>query len=168
MRTFLIVITLGVALFLEWVLGVWDFSGGMRPPIAAAVFIFWCWRLTPQARLRLGLFLGIVADSTSFLPFGTHMLAFLLIVILMRAFQLFFSNVESFLTEGVGMATLLFLYMEAVSPIAMALGGLRGAPYGFEPASFLSLSLAALVWALVFSAALLGLSYSISLRRRPL
>ncbi len=141
------------SLFLELAMGgelaVW----GVRPPLAGAVLFFWFWGMSQSRRLFLAFLGGIVMDSVSFYPFGTNTAVFMAIAGSTGVLRYFFSNVESLVTRGIGVAVGVFLFLN----LALLLGSLTdmirtGAYAGLSGTLFLHVFYASLVWALVLPA----------------
>lgn len=117
-----LIASLVAAFILEWTLGsVFSFRGIAWPLVISAV-VFWFWRLKLLSRILLGVLTGIFMDGISPHPWGTYLMLFMVLAILSELLQLFFSDTDSYLTQGISMAISLFLALNLIYPVAILIG----------------------------------------------
>ncbi len=104
-KTIRVFLTLLAALPVQWNTGL---------PIFPAVLFFWFWNLDSTKRLWLGLATGIIMDSLSLSPFGTHTVIFVALGLVTGGLHWILSDTRSYLTQGIGVATLLLLFFSLV------------------------------------------------------
>ena len=113
------------AVFLEWMAGpVFSFMGVSFPAVlAVAIFLFWKMKLS--TRIFCGIFAGIFMDAVSAYPPGTYLILFFVAAIFTEVLRWFFSETESYVVRGISMATVLFICINLIHPLAsvMSVGG---------------------------------------------
>ena len=121
MRGAIIIFTLLLALIVEWSSNAVLAATNFFLPVAALVFCFWSWQMSMEARLWLGLGVGLVMDAISLIPFGSSMLAFLILALACEFLRMFFSDTESKITRGVSVALLMAVFLGSVPLWSMLL-----------------------------------------------
>jgi len=112
-RAFLILISLLGALVIQWIASDWMGAQGISWPVFAGAVLFWFWRLKPAARLWLGIGAGVVLDSLSLNHFGVYSSILAVLALATSGLQSIFTNIQSPLVQGIGMAILLILFLGA-------------------------------------------------------
>lgn len=130
------VILIGL-LIVELILGSIVNIGAVRPPFFVLAVIIFFWNMSIGERLLLALGAGALLDLISPVPFGTFVLALILVGGLTQIWRRVFSHTDSFVSQALG-ATLslavcyacaiifsLFLYEFSLSPVRI--GGIQTA-----------------------------------------
>lgn len=148
MKFLLSVITVIASIFLEWTLGMFRFEANPPPVVAFTLFI-WFWDLSLAGRLWLALIIGLLLDGIGIFPFGTHLFLFSAEAFFVELLRVFFSNVRSFFTRGVGIF-FMFVFYYVVLPIEVVLlNKLNGLDLSFPYHRYFFYG--AIFWTLLFS-----------------
>lgn len=157
--------TLLAALLLEWTVGPVVSLQGVTVPLFAAVLFFWFWRLNLFSRLWLGISSGIILDSIYPETFGAYLIGFLLIAMLTEFLFYFFSQTESFLTQGVSLTVSLFLFPNAAFISSSLLAEKKPDIFPFLSSGLENILLASFFWAILLPGILGVLNHFWSLPR---
>ena len=96
---------------------VWgQIAGGIIPPIAVIVMLYWFWRLDMGQRLAAGMISGVVLDTMGFLPPGTYALIFVCLAFLCEPMKTFFSNTGSRTVIVLNVVILVIVFRLSVFP----------------------------------------------------
>ena len=153
MQKVLYIISVSLALVLEWVLARMPYPVGFSPPVVVAVLIFWWWQKPLFTRLLAGAVVGFLLDSLSLFPFGTYLIVITVAAFLSGMMGSLFSRPYEFLPRSIGMASLLFFVIFFISPLARLIGWLKGGTFYFTAMEMVSITYGALFWSIVLSLA---------------
>ena len=115
MKTFIfLLLTVGVAFAFDVVWG--QIAGGIIPPVAVIVILYWFWRLDMGQRLAAGMISGVVLDTMGFLSPGTYALIFVCLAFLCEPMKTFFSNTGSHTVVVLNVVILVIMFRLSVFP----------------------------------------------------
>ena len=110
----LLLLTAGVAFAFDVLWG--QIAGGIIPPIAVIVILYWFWRLDMGQRLAAGMISGVALDTIGFLPPGTYTLIFVCLAFLCEPMKTFFSNTGSRTVVVLNVVILVIAFRLSVFP----------------------------------------------------
>lgn len=120
MKLSYIIVSVALAILTEWAFAVTRIS--WTPPLIFFVVILNFWGLRPWQRIWFAFFLGIFLDILYPFPFGTHLIIFLLLGLLIQGLGVLFSNIDSLLTKWIASSFALFLSLSSLYPTGFILG----------------------------------------------
>ena len=121
----LLTVSLMAAFIFDAIFG--GIAGGILPPMAVVVGLYWFWRLTMGNRLVLAIVLGLIIDTIGFLTPGASTLVLVGLAFLCEPMKAFFSNNESRTVVAMNMIILLVLFRILVFPAAYMISWVSGA-----------------------------------------
>ena len=110
----LLLLTAGVAFAFDVLWG--QIAGGIIPPVAVIVILYWFWRLDMGQRLAMGMISGVALDTMGFLPPGTYALIFVCLAFLCEPMKNFFSNTGSRAVVVLNVVILVIAFRLSVFP----------------------------------------------------
>ncbi|MBI3442359.1 MAG: hypothetical protein HY007_01140 [Candidatus Sungbacteria bacterium] len=122
MKTYMVILFMLGAFFLERVLNVVVAGKAIFLPLSALAFCNLVWRMKFGARVCCALVIGLVMDTVYLIPFGASLLTCVLLAFLCEVFQTFFSNTESRITQSIGAALLILIFFGMVPWWSFVLG----------------------------------------------
>lgn len=167
MRNLWIVAMVLGAFFLEISLGNNLALWAVRPPLVGAVLFFFFGVRQLFFRLFLAVIGGVLLDSVSWYPFGTHLVILLTSAFFVEILQYFLSNVESLVTRGVSMAIEIFLFLNLIPLVGSVFGAFQGLSSYLTREIWSSILLISIIWAVLLPSGLVAFAqFLIGLRRR--
>lgn len=146
MNLFYVALAIVLALPAQWFLS--GFKNYWMPPVLLMAVILSFWHLRVSQRFWLGLILGVLLDTVSIFPFGSHLLILSLAVVLTEGGRTILSNTDSVFTQSLSAAIILFISLFLLYPLGYVINYFSGAASFWPGASFLKIMLYTVIWSL--------------------
>ena len=111
MTAIFILISILGGFFLDWLIASWAFAPLLLLPVGVLAALFWLQRLNFTQRIIYALCMGWVLDSLSLVPFGTSLLLFFFLALLVHPLRRLFENRTSWLQQLIFTGVLYVLFL---------------------------------------------------------
>ena len=111
---------MGLAFFADLLLGSTKIFNVM-PLLSACMACVWFWHLGFVPRIASAFVIGFLIDAIHFSPAGTYLFVLVMLAFVSEWMKFFFSNTESVMVKGIGIAMLLLLFRVSIAPAASLL-----------------------------------------------
>lgn len=114
MKIYAVMLTMFGAFLFEWSFNAVIAGKTFFVPLSALAFCFWSWRMEFETRMWFALVIGVIMDTVQLVPFGASLVTCVLLALICEVFRTFFSNTESRITQSIGMALLMLVFLGMV------------------------------------------------------